>query len=79
MPQIPLRRELRTPLTTDAAFSLTYSYKAHFTCKNRVLREQRGQTLTLDIDLVIFSSVFLKPLSSDIRKENLRFALDTPE
>jgi len=33
----------------------------------------------LDIDLVISASIFLNSLSSDIRKEDLWFALDTPE
>ena len=35
--------------------------------------------MTLDIELAVFSTVFLKFLSSDIRKENLWFALDTHE
>ena len=33
--------------------------------------EEWGQALTLDIDLMIFSTLFLNSLSSDIRKENL--------
>jgi hypothetical protein len=41
--------------------------------------KERGQAMTLGTDPVIFSTVFLKSLSSDIRKENLSFALDTPE
>jgi hypothetical protein len=37
------------------------------------------QSLSLDIDLAILSTAYLKSESPDRRKANVRFALDTPE
>ena len=59
-------------IDTDAVLSFAISRKRlQAITRWSAGHEKRGQALTLDIDLVIFPTVFLKYLSSYILKQNL--------